>query len=234
MGEALGEGQPRVKFAAARAAAAFHAAPGAAELSALSDLMARMERDGAIPVLGDGLVGGNCALGGAAAAAAGAPPGVLVSRTGKEPGARLAASDFVAVLDFDAARWRAAFRAPTPAVQPTSDTPLHFAALAPGAAERYGWAATPTVAVHGHALAEGAQLAAALAAGVPVSGEETLFSTPEDLAALEALFRERPYPADALYVRRGHGFFLLAGSVAEAAAAFERVVLPLARVRRRI
>jgi hypothetical protein len=231
MGEALGEGQPRVKFAAARAAAAFHAAPGAAELEALCDLVERMERAGTIPVLGDGLVGGNCALGGAAATAAGAPPGcVLVSRSGKAPGARLAADDdFVAVLDFDTAAWRAAFRAPTPAAQPTSDTPLHFAALAPGAAQRYGWAATPLVAVHGHALAEGAQLAAALAAGGPVSSEETLFSTPDDLAALEALFRERPYPADALYVRRGHGFFLLAGSVAEVAAAFEQRVLPLAR-----
>lgn len=87
--------------------------------------------------------------------------------------------------------------------------------------------AAPAVAVHGHALAEGAGLEAARRAGLPISDSATLFSTPEDLQALEALFRERAYPEHRCYIRRQHGFFLLAGSVAEAERQLELIVLPL-------
>ncbi len=41
--------------------------------------------------------------------------------------------------------------------------------------------------------------------GLPISAHATLFSTPEDLAELEALFRSHPYPQHRCYIRRGHG-----------------------------
>lgn len=85
----------------------------------------------------------------------------------------------------------------------------------------------PCVAVHGQALAHGDGLEAAQRAGMPVSHDETLFSTPEDLAALEELFVRHPYPAHRCYIRRGHGFLLLARNVAEASLLFEQTVLPL-------
>ncbi len=62
--------------------------------------------------------------------------------------------------------------------------------------------------------------------GLPVSEGETLFSTPEDLAALEVLLESHPYPGTTVYIRRGHGFFLLAGSVEEAAMRFEQLIVP--------
>lgn len=135
-----------------------------------------------------------------------------------------------------------------------------------------------------------AGLQRALLAGLPISDQETLFSTPEDLQALEALFRwaggasgaawrsaararrppaplpaqhgggnepsrrriatapaclcrvslhtlglpsrrpsrSHPYPTHNCYIRRGHGFLLLAQSVREAAEHLEQLVLPLA------
>ena len=39
--------------------------------------------------------------------------------------------------------------------------------------------------------------------GIPVSERETLFSTPEDLAELEALLRAHPYPQHSVYIRSG-------------------------------
>ncbi|PSC69726.1 DNA polymerase III subunit alpha [Micractinium conductrix] len=70
-------------------------------------------------------------------------------------------------------------------------------------------------------------LEAARAAGLPISDRATLFSTPDDLEALEALFRSHPYPHHRCYIRRGHGFLLLTQSVAEAAAYVERHIAPL-------
>ena len=108
-------------------------------------------------------------------------------------------------------------------------------------------------------------LAAAQAHGIPVSQRETLFSTPEDLAELEALLRSHPYPAHTTYIRcvgprpgacsatsatsatyatsalrvaafftncrRGHGFFVLGNTVADAEAAFQRVLSIMAVAR---
>ncbi|KAL4427916.1 hypothetical protein ABPG75_002005 [Micractinium tetrahymenae] len=177
---------------------------------------------------------------------------------------------------FDAALWRAEFRSAREGVRPSSDAPLHAAALGLGAAQRYSWEEPPLVAVHGHALAEGAGgnshrnrdtfvihpcahpgwsrrgasqrlpslclplplrprcpaagLERARQAGLPISDHETLFSTPEDRQALEALFRSHPYPRHRCYIRRGHGFLLLAQSVQEAEAYLEQHVLPLAEI----
>lgn len=130
------------------------------------------------------------------------------------------------VASFDAAGWRATYRAASAELRPTSDTPLLSACLCSGAAQRHHWRQQPRVALHGHALAAGEGLEAARALGVPVSEHETLFSTPADLAELEALLVQHTYPDTPLYVRRGHGFFLLAGSVEAAAAAFEARLAP--------
>jgi hypothetical protein len=71
-------------------------------------------------------------------------------------------------------------------------------------------------------------LQAAQELGLPISDHETLFSTPEDLAALEALFIAHPYPAHNLYIRKGHGFFLLGQTAAEVGQVLEQVVAPIA------
>ena len=179
----------RIKFAAQRTGELqLGALP--APLQQLAALMHRLEARGMVPMLNDGLVGGNCAV---AASACGLEPaaagGVLISRSGKAPHAPLQLGDWVLLTQFDAASWAAEYRSPSEAARPSSDAPLHAAALGPGTAERYGWAAQPRVAVHGHALAEGAGLERAHKHGLPISQEATLFSTPEDLAALEAIFR---------------------------------------------
>eukprot|EP00198_Chlamydomonas_reinhardtii_P012328 XP_001701665.1 predicted protein [Chlamydomonas reinhardtii] len=145
------------------------------ELAKLSALMSEMESLGAAPILNDGQV---CAL---------SLRNVFLvlfntySMSGKPPGHRLdPARDFVLVQSFDRA-------------------------ACPGAAEAYGWALAPTVVLHGHALAEGEGLAyAAEELGLPISQRATLFSTPEDLAELESVFRSHPYPQHTCYIRRGH------------------------------
>lgn len=109
-------------------------------------------------------VGGNCAIdeglatagGGTEAVAAGPGGGaILVSRSGKAAGAALAAGDFVRVSSFDRGAWAAEFSSPSSEVRPSSDLPLLWACLAPGAQEAYGWGERPRVAFHGHALEAG-------------------------------------------------------------------------------
>lgn len=241
-GEVVGSG-PRIKYKEQRTGQLELPRPLPLPLAELAELMAKLEAKGMIPVLDDGLVGGNCAIAygssgrqspdgntgdSGSAAQEGSPGGILISRSGKQPGAALQASDWVLLTRFDAAAWRAEFRSVREDVRPSSDAPLHAAALGPGAAQRYRWAVQPLVAVHGHALAEGPALHRARQAGLPISDHETLFSTPEDRQALEALFRSHPYPAHRCYIRRGHGFLLLAQSVQEAGAYLEQHVLPLA------
>lgn len=262
MGEVVGRG-PRIKFAARRTGD-LQLATEPRPLSQLSALMQRLEECGLVPVLDDGLVGGNAAI----AASSCAPlqrhakaGSIVVSRSGKDPGAPLCLRDRVLLTGFDPQAWAADYQSANEAARPTSDAPLHAAALGPGATERYGWAAAPCVAVHGHALAAGAQLERARQAGLPVSDEETLFSTPEDLAALEQLFRwarqctegrdisslpllgqatcflrlpalplcrrSYQYPQHRCFIRRGHGFTVLAETVREASRYFEQHLLPL-------
>lgn len=201
-------GADRVKFTARRTGGVQAIPPHTqARLRELAALMERLEQHGLVPVLDDDLVGGNCATiaagdesaaaqpaaghgGGSSPDDPGWPPGsLLVSRSGKAPGAVLGDADWVLLTRFDTSAWAAEFRSAGDACRPTSDAPLHAAALGAGAAGRYGWARAPAVAVHGHALAAGEGLERARRAGLPVSEEATLFSTPADLAALEALFR---------------------------------------------
>ena len=144
---------------------------------ALASCCVLLERLGAAPVLPDGLVAGNCA-------ALLAPELLLVTRSGKTAGLEPTAADFVVVEAFDQAIWSCSYCG---AVRPTSDTPLHWAALVL-APERFRWSQRPAVALHGHALAEKEGLRIAEALQLPISHEETLFSTKEDVEALMKLF----------------------------------------------
>jgi hypothetical protein len=178
--EVIGADGVRIKYAARRLGRLqLVAAPEPpVQLHALSALMHRLEACGMLPVLSDGLVGGNAAIaatacrlepgtggwepaGSAPATADGSsqpqsPSGaILISRSGKQPGVPLLAADWVLLSSFDPSRWAVDYRSAEEAARPSSDAPLHAAALGPAAAQRYGWAAAPLVAVHGHALAEG-------------------------------------------------------------------------------
>lgn len=185
MAEVIGPGGPRIKFAAHRTGELLLPAAALPPLGRLAALMHRLEERGVIPVLDDGLVGGNRAIVASAASngsgddgngssmvasssgasgagdrgsssgAAAALQGVLISRSGKPPNHALQAGDWVLLQRFDPASWSAEYLSASEAARPSSDAPLHAAALGPGAAERYGWAEAPAVAVHGHALAEG-------------------------------------------------------------------------------
>ena len=219
MTEIISEAAPRIKFMTERQG--YFAAEATPDLLRLAALQTSLEALGVIPILNDGLLGGNCAMRDPAA------PGTLITKSGKAPGAVLTPQDFVLLTSFNRTSWSATYLSPTPDMRPSSDAPLHAAALAVDCVERYGWAEAPAVAVHGHALVEGDGLEAAQRAGLPISEAETLFSTPEDLAALEALFSSHPYPSNSCYIRRGHGFFLLAKDAASAEAKFREAVLPL-------
>lgn len=234
MAEVISEDQPRIKFQTTWQGHTIKSQNNA-ELDHLARLQMRLETLGVIPILNDGLVGGNCAMRAPASLSSSpevpssnqASDRIFVSKSGKIPGAILTHDDFVTLTSFDRDSWSAAFQSASSDVRPSSDSPLHAAALSSDACQRYGWQKAPQIAVHGHALAEGSGLQAAAAAGMPISQEETLFSTPEDLDALEELFKSHPYPTFRCFIRRGHGFFLLADDVADAEAQFEALVLPL-------
>ena len=199
----IGEGEgPRIKFACERVGALSSEARSAAP--SLREALAELEAHGCSPVLPDGMLAGN----GARRLGSGA---LLVSASGRRVGET---AQVVEVVDFDVERWAARFRSDDAASEPTSDTPLYWAALVE-AATRFGWAAAPQAALHGHVL-ETERAAAALA--VPLSAEATLFSTPPDREALLTLLGGHPYPTATHWIRRGHGFFTLAGSLPTARA----------------
>lgn len=166
MAEVISDEQPRIKFSAQRDLNS-HAPPKNPVCDDLSSLMSELECSGAIPVLNDGLVAGNCAvsarliLNSVSKDSSGntreqlPDTAVYVSRSGKPPGARMAAQDFVLVTGFDPQSWSVQYRSSGTDIRPTSDTPLHIAALDCTMTADYGWEETPLVAAHGHALAEG-------------------------------------------------------------------------------
>eukprot|EP00434_Breviolum_minutum_P024234 symbB.v1.2.021398.t1/scaffold1845.1/size99025/2 len=152
-------------------------------------------------------------------------------------------SDFVAVQSFDATSWSCSFTSSSE-VKPTSDTPLHWAAIMT-AEKILGWSERPVVSLHGHALAEKAGLEIAEKLQLPISHEETLFSTPEawaisqkhnmfgevfgkktqeDVDALMTLFKSYPYPEHKVFIRRGHGFLILAESLESAMKELKKLV----------
>eukprot|EP00667_Euglena_gracilis_P018643 EG_transcript_19845 len=219
----LAMGGPRIKYGAVRAG------PSPAFLGderlwrPLSDALHLLEQLGAAPVLPDGKVGGNLA----ALTPAEAPvdeSGIIVSRSGKEAGKMSLANDFTVVKGFNAETWTGTFLSHSEDAKPSSDTPLlwHALKVAPG---RFGWPQQPQVALHGHSF-ETKQEAEQL--GLPVSATETLFSTPEDTAALMELFESFHYPEHRIFIRQGHGFFILAPSIA---AACEELTLLTSRAK---
>ena len=128
MGEVVGRG-PRIKFAARRTGD-LQLATEPRPLSQLSALMQRLEECGLVPVLDDGLVGGNAAI----AASSCAPlqrhakaGSIVVSRSGKDPGAPLCLRDWVLLTGFDPQAWAADYQSANEAARPTSDAPLHAA-----------------------------------------------------------------------------------------------------------
>lgn len=239
MAELITEDQPRIKFACAldqeRPLAAPLSPPEALDAGALAALLAKAEAAGLTPLLNDGLAAGNCAM---LAASAEEGSRLLVSRSGKRGGER---ASFVEVASFERAAWRAVFRrfGGEGIGRPSSDTPL-LAALLLGVDGSPPLAPGARFLLHGHALADdadgGGGLALARALGAAVSERPTLFSTPEDLQEVEELLRRHPFgggEGEGLYVRRGHGFFLLAESAAALEAALGRVLTALEEDKRR-
>lgn len=197
--EVVGDG-PRVRFRADRRGSFPPELEGPA--LELLDAVLAMEAAGCCPTLDDGKVAGN--------GARRVDERLLVTRSGRPPAARDLAF-VVCVLGFDVNDWSASFLAHDAEALPTSDTALHWAALME-APQRFDWAEAPEVALHGHGLATAAEAAAL---GVPVSPEATDFSTPADRKALLGLMAAHPYPAHRVWVRRGHGFFVLGPTVPE-------------------
>ncbi|CAE7256315.1 unnamed protein product [Symbiodinium necroappetens] len=213
----LTEGAPRIKFACHPSTedAEQKLGPLFSEFRSLCDALSgaaiMLEDIGAAPVLPDGFVAGNCS----ALLQGAAEEMLLVTRSGKDAGVRPSESDFVAVQSFDWNEWSCCFCPAKMGARPTSDTPLHWACIMK-AAETFNWPERPLVALHGHALAEKEGLEKAKALKLPISHEETLFSTPEDVDALMELFKAFPYPENKVFIRKGHGFLILSSSVAAA------------------
>lgn len=199
MAEEIGEDGRRVRFVFENLGPPARPAP-----EELVDLVEQLSASDLCPVLNDGRLAGN-----ASARAGDAPDdGLWVTPSGRLPGRPLRAGELVHVVDFDPSTWTARGYAHDDAL-PTSDTPLHWAALIeswPDFGDSPGARKPPRVALHGHAL-DDEDSASAL--GIPISDEATLFSTPEDRAGLLELLKAHPYPKVRIWSRRGHGFFLL-------------------------
>ena len=148
---------------------------------------------------------------------------IVVSKSGKAPRKKMdIMSDFVIIAHFDADNWACAYYAQNKSTLPTSDAPLHFAILNDTQMDM-NWSEYPQVALHGHAFETEEE---AEKNGYPISTELTLFSTPEDTAALMGLLKRHPYPEDNIFVRKGHGFMLLASDPDDAKAIFEKRIKP--------
>eukprot|EP01083_Nonionella_stella_P199067 730269_1 len=208
--DSITEGQPRVKFHLHRigpipadllsSEAVNHAC------GALSRGLTEMERLGAAPVCFDGKVGGN----GGVVASIDGQRHLFVSRSGKPPGIScdLLRGDFVLIKSFDRQKWSAEYYSIDETVKPTSDAPLLWFSLME-ASTTFSWKTIPEIVLHGHALASESE---ARALGLPISEEETLFSTLEDLTALSDLMKENPFPENAIWIRKNHGFFMISES----------------------
>lgn len=179
----------------------------------LADVLWEFEQAGVTPVCADGKVGGNASV---LLTGNNGKQYVLMTKSGKVANHRVVAADLTLVEDFHQDEWSADYFSSSRDVLPTSDAPLHWAASY--AWKQFSWESRPSVILHGHAL-ETEEEANKL--GFPISTEETLFSTPEDTAALMTLFDKFPYPANKMFIRKGHGFVLLADSITQAMEVFE-------------
>jgi len=186
--------------------------------SELADALQLLEQSGAAPVAEDGKVAGNVAT----RIVADGLDFLVVSKSGRLSGqAASVEDDFCIVTEFDPVQWSLTYYASDSSTLPTSDAPLHHAALR--ASREFQWDETPYVSLHGHAL-ETADKAEQL--GLPCSAKETLFSTPEDTRELLSLLKEYQFPLHRIFVRKGHGFVVLGKTTAETVETFKTNVVP--------
>ena len=209
--KSLEEGAPRVKFTCTRV----DACDEGSLFGLRKDLafgLQTLSSTKAAPVGPDGKLLGNVA--------ALVPTGsqsigkVLISRLGRGPDEPVDLErDFVCCVDFDSEEWRAKFRGNAKDdVKPSSDFPLHWYSLVE-AAKACHWEQEPKFVLHGHSFAssEDAELL-----NCPISEEETLFSTKEDVDALRTLLVGYAYPEHKVFIRKGHGFLIFAESMVDA------------------
>ncbi|CAH1789157.1 unnamed protein product [Owenia fusiformis] len=222
--KSLRSGEARVKFAVKfKSTIQQYLTP--AQRSTQRDLCASLakalweiEESGAAPVAPDGKVGGN----GAVLFNNNGKTELLISKSGKDAGKLMDVDlDVCLVTDFNREKWSADFCSESESVLPSSDTPLHHTALIN--TMKFDWSEHPTAALHGHAIADEAS---AKKLDIPISTEETLFSTPADSDALMNLIREYPYPAYKIYIRKGHGFVIMGKDVQETIDIFNEKVKP--------
>lgn len=181
------------------------------EWKPLADALVISEKNGAAPVLEDGRVAGN----GAFLCQDGT---LIVSKSGRIAGTKYTAEEFVRVSGFDEKTWTATFNSSGLNVKPSSDTPLLYFSLKE-APIKFQWTKHPKFVLHGHSCSSAEE---ASRFGIPCSDQATLCGTPEDLEQLSDLLKKYPYPENKLFVRRNHGFFLLADSSSEAIQIFEK------------
>ncbi len=210
------ESGPRVKFTAHRVGTLdtfFNEHPGLRDglqdtLKQLAEALTEMEVSGGAPVLADGKVGGNGAL---RLQLTSNDEVMVITKSGKLANQVLDLNtDICIVRSFDMDTWSAEYFAKEDSILPSSDTPLHHASL--NAHKKCGWTDPPNIILHGHGLATEEE---AKRLNLPISTTETLFSTPEDTQALLELFKAHPYPSSKVFIRKGHGFVILASSVGE-------------------
>lgn len=184
----------------------------------MANAMSLMEQAGATPILPDGKVSGNAAV---RIVENNDLDFLIVSRSGKVAGRRMGESDICIVVNFDSIRWSADYFSVSDETLPTSDTPLHYAAL--HAFQAFDWTEAPSATLHGHALETEE---AAVRLNLPCSPAETLFSTPEDSDALIKLLRAYPYPQHKVFIRKGHGFIILGTGLADTLKTFKKCIQP--------
>ena len=192
------EGANRVKFGLKRRGLLVHDI----DWSGLSKSLKILGEVGCAPVGGDGGRAGNVALR--------TKGGLIVSRSNRS-NLVLKREDFVEIVGFSRAKWEVCYLSMREDIIPTSDTPLYWLALVE-MSRKMRWSHCPQVAIHGHAL-EMEEAAAKL--GIPISRKETEFSTPEDYEAFSELLSSHPYPEHKIFIRKGHGFFILGESIEE-------------------
>lgn len=163
----------------------------------LANVIHQLDPYGCFPVLDDGKICGNIAII--------SDRGLIVSRSGRNSSQESSEEDFVKILDFDPVAWKATYLSVNEEVYPTSDTPLYWAALVE-MPNQMALSMKPKVALHGHAFQTEE---AAEKLNLPISKKETCLATPDDRQALVELLEKYPYPTHKIFIRKGHGFFIL-------------------------
>ncbi len=168
----------------------------------LAVALKEMDELGCAPII-DGCPSGNIAFK--------VDNGIIVSRS-RRSAIDIGIQDFVKVLNFDFKEWEAQYISADESICPTSDTPLYWSTLME-TPHQLGWKENPQVAIHGHFFDT---QEAANNLNIPISQRETEFGTPEDLEALLQLLKNYPYPTYKIFIRKGHGFFILANTIRQA------------------